>query len=46
MDNLWQQWGVRQLTTQNYIDYVYNVASDKPWIILVGKTPYGGPNGD
>lgn len=46
MDNLWQQWGVRQLTTQQYIDYVYNVASDKPWIILFGKTPYGGPNGD
>ncbi len=24
MDNEWQSVGVRMLTTQNYIDYVYN----------------------
>ncbi len=47
MDNEWQSVGVRMLTTQNYIDYVYNYqANDKPWMLFIGKTPYGGPDGD
>lgn len=47
IDNEWQSDGVRMLTTQDYIDYVYNwKASDKPWILLISKTPYGGSSGD
>ena len=46
VDNFWQTSGVRILTTQDYIDYIYGQKSDKPWLLLIGKTPYGGNRGD
>lgn len=46
VDNFWQQSGVRFLTTEDYIEYIYGQKSDKPWLLLIGKTPYGGSTGD
>ncbi len=46
MDKVWQEWGVRQLSFDDYIKYVYGQKSDKPWLLIILKTPYGGPDGD
>lgn len=37
---------MRLLSEKDYIDLVYGQKSDKPWLILMGNTPYGAPAGD
>lgn len=46
MDNQWQKMGVYRLSTEDYIKHVYGNSNGKPWLLFLGKTPYGGPDGD
>ena len=47
IDNVWQKHGVRYLSVQDYIDYVYNAPKGgNPWLLIFALTPYNDPRAD
>ena len=46
IDNQWQKMGARRLSQADYEKYVYGGKSSKPWLLWIGRTPYGTPDGD